>query len=186
MSHILFREAAEHRRDSLHVAYSGQMTISDPEWGWAISLLRVFWGSNEITELRLSSNLKDHLSKGNSIKQCKEMYKQKTLLKNIDGNFYSYIHFIIELFFMLLVVVASDSKLWVRAQWMCSWKWLLGHQRLTLGSLDECISGSPKPLFWRASWLIWTILLRGQPNLEPWRTSPWPRCGWGLREEFHL
>lgn len=63
------------------------------------------------------------------------MYKQKTLLKNIDGNFYSYIHFIIELFFMLLVVVASDSKLWVRAQWMCSWKWLLGHQRLTLGSL---------------------------------------------------
>lgn len=111
MSHILFREAAEHRRDSLHVAYRGQMTISDHEWGWAISLLRVFWGSNEITELKLSNNLKDHLSKGNSIKQCKEMYKQKTLLKNIDGNFYSYIHFIIEVFFMLLVVVASDSKL---------------------------------------------------------------------------
>lgn len=43
------------------------------------------------------------------------MYKHKTLLKNIDGNFYSYIHFIIELFFMLLVAVASDSKLWVES-----------------------------------------------------------------------
>lgn len=81
MSHILLREAAEHRRDSLHVAYRGQMTISGHEWGWAISLLRVFWGSNEI------NNLKDHHSKGNSIKQYKEMCKQNILLKNIDRMF---------------------------------------------------------------------------------------------------